>query len=93
MSAAVVSVGISRLFRVVRVEAEGSGDYMPNKVYRIEQAHKDSLTKKWKWKVLATAAGREAHNEAIACLHQMQAEFLDEMQKRQGSFKVERYSG
>jgi hypothetical protein len=80
MTARTVSVGLSRLFRLVELE--------PGKL-RVEQAVKDPLTKKWDWKPLAFAT---QWGEAHGALHQMQADFMDKMIERQGSFNAERYS-
>jgi hypothetical protein len=74
----IVSVGISRLFRLK--ELDGSG-------FRIEQAQRDPLTNAWRWTALAFAT---EWNEAHGAMHQMQAEMLDEMQRRQGSFNADR---
>lgn len=76
-----ISVGLSRLFRLVEVT---QADDDPKPVYRIEQGVKDPLTKKWGWKPLATAT---QWGEAHGAMHQMQADFLDIMIERQGSFR------
>lgn len=71
-----ISVGLSRLFRLVEVHGDAGT------VYRVEQAVKE--LKKWKWVPLATAT---RWNEAHGALHQMQADFTDRMIERQGSFR------
>lgn len=85
-----VSVGVSRLFRLVEVDGTIPADYAPNLRYYVEQAVKDPLTKKWAWHPRAMAHGPHAWREAHEALHALQAELLDEMQRRRGSFNAER---
>lgn len=87
MASRTISVGLSRLFRLVEIDGTIPADYEPNLGYRIEQAHKDSLTKKWKWTPLAFA---NTWGEAHGALHQMQADFVDKMIERQGTFNGNR---
>lgn len=79
-----IAVGISRLFRIVEIDGTIPADYEPNLTYRIEQAVRDPLTRKWKWHPRASASGRGAWMEAHGALHAMQASFLDKLQARRG---------
>jgi hypothetical protein len=83
-----ISVGTSRLFRLVETRHEtGDGETMARTTYRVEQAVKDTLTGKWGWRPLATAT---QWGEAHGAMHQMQADFLDKMIERQGSFRADK---
>jgi hypothetical protein len=78
----VVSVGLTRLFRVTEVGDEKVG-------YRIEQAVKEPSPlgagkKRWAWTPLAFAT---TWGEAHGAMHQMQADWTDRMIERQGSFR------
>lgn len=80
-----VSVGLSRLFRLVETDKGG---------YRIEQAVKRPRVvggkAEWQWVPLAFAT---QWGEAHGALHQMQADFMDRMIERQGSFRGDRQIG
>lgn len=90
MTDRVVSVGVSRLFRLVERVTEGALDPSDRHTgYRIEQAVRDQLTKKWKWVPLAFA---DDIGEAHGALHQMQADLGDQMKARQQSFSTQRFS-
>ena len=103
----VLSVGVSRLFRLVEVER--------NEVmcYRVEQAvkrpvelvttghsimtgdvrvptPKPTRTHRWEWVPLAFAT---QWLEAHGALHQYQADFVDKMIERQGSFRGDKTHG
>lgn len=84
MPSRTISVGISRLFRIVEVDGTIAGDYEPNLTYRIEQAVRSALTRKWEWHARASASGRGAWMEAHGALHAMQAALMDKMRARQG---------
>lgn len=77
-----VSVGVSRLFRLIELDTGG---------YRVEQALRDPLTNKWTWRPLALAT---EWNEAHGALHQFQADFGDRLERIQRSgFNASRYTG
>jgi hypothetical protein len=76
-----VSVGVSRLFRLLELAAGG---------YRVEQAVRDPLTRKWAWKPLALVT---EWNEAHGALHQMQADFGDRLERVQNrGFNASRFA-
>lgn len=81
-----ISVGVSRLFRLV--EVDGTVD-KEKKHFRVEQAVRDPLTKKWEWRPLAMAT---EWSEAHGALHQMQADCMDQLRVRKGGFRVDRYT-
>lgn len=74
-----VSVGISRLFRLVEIDGTIPVDYTPNLIYRVEQAVRNALTKKWEWKPLASTPD---WHEGHGALHQMQADLWDRVKER-----------
>lgn len=69
-----VSVGLSRLFRLIEVEGTG---------YRVEQAVKK--LGKWEWTPLAFAT---TWGEGHGALHQMQADWANKMNAAQESFQA-----
>lgn len=75
----VVSVGVSRLFRLVALAVGG---------YRVEQATR-GVDKKWKWVPLALSTD---WSEGHGCLHQMQGDYGDAIAARQQSFRSDRYA-
>jgi hypothetical protein len=72
----VISVGVSRVFRIVELD-DGR--------LRIEQAVK--ALKKWDWKPLALVDGLGRWGEAHGAMHQMQADFGDRMLHAQAQAK------
>lgn len=64
----VVSVGVSRVFRLVELD-DGR--------LRVEQAI--TVINRWKWTPLALVDGLQRWGEAHGALHQMQADFGDKM--------------
>lgn len=91
MTDRVISVGVSRLFRLIERVTEGALNPQDRvSVYRIEQAVQDKLTKKWRWHPLASA---DEWYEAHGALHQFQADYGDQLEARQQSFRSDRYAG
>ncbi len=74
-----ISVGVSRLFRLVEIDGTIPAGHGPNLIYRVEQAVRDALTKKWKWVPLASTPD---WHEGHGALHQMQADLWDRMKER-----------
>jgi hypothetical protein len=66
----VISVGVSRVFQILELDTPNS--------YRIEQALQ--VGQKWEWRPLALCNN---WNEAHGAMHAVQAEFGDEMLKRE----------